>query len=420
MFSKELENPQKSVKLDVPESAIAHDGEVDIKALNNAKTWQDLVFGCTHCKFKYESLDTLFKHMTSDVQKGQRGNKWLIKCPDCWKVFTRPSYLNHAQKHHTNLMFTCICCSKIYQSMGVLLKHYVDHHSDSPHSVFFCVTCGMYFSNLMALKYHKVKEHNGLYKKHLTVRNLNKNTPKSLRRKPGRPIGLTKKMLELRQVNSRRFREMSKDSGLDDSRKSERNKQKENDENKSQKSPNPSKSSEKSSETSSKSESDSGNSYDAEKRFHSPSKFVNRPCPRSRKPENIQAKSTSEANGKESYQKPCPKSRKELPNIQDKQQKTEAPRKIKPCPLSKKPKDFKPLENNEFPLKFTQTQLKDLVKNKVIADFNKVDDNICVQRIDNGAWTWLNSSEELKNHKRNSNDLTGVGKKINKRRLTCQ
>jgi hypothetical protein len=155
-FKQELERHKDSFeKLDVPAEQIAVDGEV--LSMKDEKRWTDLVYGCTHCKMKYESFDNLLKHLRDDVPF--RGPKsWIIKCPVCWKNFNRPEYLNHAFEHHPHLKFTCLACPKIFQNCAFLLKHYADHHPYTLDTLQFCVYCGLYFSPAK-LREHKKHEH---------------------------------------------------------------------------------------------------------------------------------------------------------------------------------------------------------------------------------------------------------------------
>lgn len=153
MFKKELKQPHLALpKLDVPESEVASDGEV---SLPDAKCWKDLMFSCTHCKVKYESLDNLLKHFRADVPLKGGWKLRHIKCPDCWGLFLRPQFLNHVQQHHSNLMYSCITCSKVFHNLAWLLKHYVEHHPDNSQAdIYFCVHCGIYFTNFEKLKLH--------------------------------------------------------------------------------------------------------------------------------------------------------------------------------------------------------------------------------------------------------------------------
>ena len=202
-------------------SEVASDGEVNSKALPGAKTWHDFVYGCSHCELKFETLNMLLSHFRNDVQASSM-KSYEIKCPECWGVFFRPQYINHALKHHPNLMFTCIVCSKIFQNSVALLKHYHDQHGESSQTdVCFCIQCGLYFSNVRSLKAHKIKEHKMKVPAEVSETRVLRKSAKikktSLRKTRGRPKGSTKNLLICRRDSLKRLAEyqMRKDQKKD-------------------------------------------------------------------------------------------------------------------------------------------------------------------------------------------------------------
>jgi hypothetical protein len=434
LFSKELTEPNPVFALDVPKTAVAHDGEVDVSSISDLKAWQDLVFGCTHCKFKFESLEILFKHLRNDVPKKRGAASWQIKCPDCWKLMSRPQFLNHAREHHPSLMFTCVYCSKTYQNLGVLLKHYVEHHEDF-NDVFFCLCCGLYFTSLQSLKFHKDKEHDRKPKK-VPERILNRResiliSPKAKGPpKPrGREKGVTNSLLMCRRENLKRLAEYKRRSAEDRSMSSKNSdNEDENDENQSsggRSFETRSEPSERGSDNASESGNfeefiepsrtlsgalsmidpcdplkldplepheneskpdlttmnvDHQNSYDTERKFLSPSYF-SKPCPKSKKSENV------------------PDNHQTTPENSSEEKSVRA---SKPCPLSKKPKLNPPSSHEKSNETDSKTEkyhriivhkLQDLKKENDILDFDCRQGKYFVKLTDG---TWMSFLEHSK------------------------
>jgi hypothetical protein len=148
-------------KITIAKSKLAANGEVPkewLEQFKDFKTWDDLSFTCAqHCKEEFNNLNALLWHNEKFVAVKNRS----IKCKICNKKFSGSkfflcSYLNHmARLHFEYIKFCCVVCSKVFQNMPHLARHYHDLHPERDLMMFPCLECGLYCQSTTHLVSHK-------------------------------------------------------------------------------------------------------------------------------------------------------------------------------------------------------------------------------------------------------------------------
>uniref|UniRef100_A0A2H1VDI8 SFRICE_005617 n=1 Tax=Spodoptera frugiperda TaxID=7108 RepID=A0A2H1VDI8_SPOFR len=113
------------------------------------KTWQDYLWQCSQCGTQFTSMEDLQKH---SMEFHSSCNPY--KCVDCT---TRSSnlkiFLNHVQRHHKYLRYSCYKCFKIFSDPADVLKHRNKTHK-LPN---MCKGCYSTFPSKEQLKKHTDK-----------------------------------------------------------------------------------------------------------------------------------------------------------------------------------------------------------------------------------------------------------------------
>lgn len=156
-----LEKSDLYEKITISNSMLLPKGEVPKDWLENFrdfKTWDDLKYSCRkHCGEVFKSLNALLLH-----QESLPARERFICCDFCDKLFGGYSakyyvcsYINHVSKsHYEYIKFCCVLCSKVFQNMPYLVKHYQENHADEDLTMFPCLECGLYCQSVFHLKSH--------------------------------------------------------------------------------------------------------------------------------------------------------------------------------------------------------------------------------------------------------------------------
>ena len=111
---------------------------------------------CSYCQKSFSNKYILKNHI-SIIHFGKRPEKISkersLPCPQCNRMFSRPSFLNsHLQSHITEKkIYKCDICNKVYQSQSALKNHNVTHHGKKP---FVCSICQKTFIHDALLEMH--------------------------------------------------------------------------------------------------------------------------------------------------------------------------------------------------------------------------------------------------------------------------
>lgn len=148
-------------KMTIESSKLLAGGEVPssyLETFEDFTTWHRMSYTCGgHCESKFDNLNDFLLHTDEHVRKKKRSISCFL-CDD--RTFQGASflttYLNHmSRRHYKYIKFCCVVCSRVYQSMPLLSKHYQNCHPNCRLTLFPCLDCGLYCQSIYHLKKHK-------------------------------------------------------------------------------------------------------------------------------------------------------------------------------------------------------------------------------------------------------------------------
>jgi C2H2 type zinc-finger (2 copies) len=166
IFSSRTQQEKTYVKIKVAEWKLLMGGEVPpewLKTFKDFRSWHDFKLNCAHCDDQtFQGLYSLLSHIR-DSRLTE--TKTRIPCFICNKSYLSTTaglsaYVNHSVKQHYEFIrFCCIICSKVFQNMPLLSRHYQQEHSHENLAIFPCYDCGQYFQSLKKLDHHVQSAH---------------------------------------------------------------------------------------------------------------------------------------------------------------------------------------------------------------------------------------------------------------------
>lgn len=178
LHEKMQESILPEVTLAIEDCYKNEDGSVAEARQDFHKKWSEFKTSCDVCETEYEPIEYHHHHMNDHIDRGN-GLPYKFQCSQCpedtfGSLATFHTHLT--SKHHEELSFSCIVCSKMFWNHAAVFNHIEKFHPSFRQ--FFCMLCGKLMERLDHYQNHLAYVHGHGEKLKPVVRKRAKRQPK--------------------------------------------------------------------------------------------------------------------------------------------------------------------------------------------------------------------------------------------------